>query len=133
MYLRDYSTPYCPQGTFVVVLMDVTNHGLRSDEVGQHNSFKVQDSAGRIFDLAGLNVHQAAEYTYQRESLSTLFNLVLPCRSSSSSTCCRSQKSCGWWLWNRGECCASTGEIQQSAEGATRPGWTRRRRFCASF
>lgn len=69
MYLRDYSTLYYPQDTFVVVLIDVTNHGLRSDKVGQHNSFKVEDSAGRVFDLASLNVHQAAEYTYQRESL----------------------------------------------------------------
>jgi hypothetical protein len=67
--LYNYSTPYYPQGTFVVVLMDVTNHGLRSDEVGQHNSFKVQDNVGRVFDLASLKVHQAAEYTYQRESL----------------------------------------------------------------
>ena len=67
--LYDHDTPYYPQGTFAVVLMDVTNHGLRSDEVGQHNSFKAQDSVGRIFDLASLNVHQAAEYTYQRESL----------------------------------------------------------------
>jgi hypothetical protein len=67
--LYNYNTPYYPQGTFVVVLMDVTNHGLRSDEVGQHNSFKAQDSAGRVFDLASLDVHQAAEYTYQRESL----------------------------------------------------------------
>ncbi len=67
--LYNYSTPYYPQGTFVVVLMDVTNHGLRSDEVGQHNSFKAQDSLGRMFDLTSLNVHQAAEYTYQRESL----------------------------------------------------------------
>ncbi|MBN2391099.1 MAG: hypothetical protein JXR84_10255 [Anaerolineae bacterium] len=67
--LYNYSTLYYPQGTFVVVLMDVTNHGLRSDEVGQHNSFKAQDNVGRVFDLASLNVHQAAEYTYQRESL----------------------------------------------------------------
>ena len=67
--LYDHDTPYYPQGIFVVVLMDVTNYGLRSDEVGQHNSFKAQDSAGRVFDLASLNVHQAAETTYQRESL----------------------------------------------------------------
>lgn len=67
--LYNYSTPYYPQGTFVVVLMDVTNHGLRSDEVGQHNSFKAQDSTGRVYDLASLNIHQAAEYTYQCESL----------------------------------------------------------------
>lgn len=51
------------------MLIDVTSHGLRSDEVEQHNSFKAQDSAGRVFDLASPNVHQAAEYTYQRESL----------------------------------------------------------------
>jgi len=58
-----------PEGIYAVALVNVTNHGLRSDEVGRHNSLWVQDDAGRLFDLARLDVHQAAEDTYGRKSL----------------------------------------------------------------
>jgi hypothetical protein len=65
----DYSGPVYPDGIFVVALMDVTNHGLVSDDVGRYGSFKVKDSTGRQFDIAELEVLWAAEDEYDRESL----------------------------------------------------------------
>jgi hypothetical protein len=65
----DSGDPEYADGIFVVALMDVTNHGLESDEVGLHNSFKVEDSVGRKFDLAKLEVQLAAAEEYERESV----------------------------------------------------------------
>lgn len=41
-----FGTPQYPQGIFLVAIMDVTNHGLVSGEVGYYSSFRVQDSLG---------------------------------------------------------------------------------------
>jgi len=67
--LYDDGQPIEADGTFVTALLDVTNLGSRSDEVGQHTSLKLQDGSGRIYDLASVAVHQAAEDLYGRESL----------------------------------------------------------------
>ena len=67
--LYDHSEPLEAEGVFVVALVNVTNDGLRSDEVGQYTSIRLQDGNGRMFDLAGVDVHQAAEDTYGRRSL----------------------------------------------------------------
>ena len=69
MLVDDYRGPVYPGGIFVVALMSVTNHGLESDEVGRHSSFKVEDSVGRKFDIAELEVLWAAEDEYDRESV----------------------------------------------------------------
>ncbi len=58
------SGPVYPYGVFVVAVMDVTNTGLQSDEVGRYGSFRVRDSAGRQFDIAELEVLWAAQDEY---------------------------------------------------------------------
>jgi hypothetical protein len=65
----DYGDPVYPGGIFVVALMDVTNYGLVSGEVSRYSSFRVQDSVGRQFDMADLEVLWAAEDEYDRESV----------------------------------------------------------------
>jgi len=64
-----YRGPVYPGGVFLVTVMDVTNYGLISDEVGTIGSFKVRDSAGRQFDIADLEVLWAAEDEYGYESV----------------------------------------------------------------
>lgn len=66
----DSGDPIYAKGIFVVALVDVTNRGLESGEVGRHG-FRVQDSVGRKFDMAELEVLWAAEDMYDRESVYT--------------------------------------------------------------
>lgn len=65
----DTSGPVYPYGIFVVAVIDVTNTGLQSDEVGRYGSFGVRDSAGRQFDIAELEVLWAAEDEYGYDSV----------------------------------------------------------------
>jgi hypothetical protein len=60
--------PVYPAGIFVVVLVDVTNNGTRSDYVGGR-SLRVQDSAGRQFDMAELEAQWAAQDEFNREGV----------------------------------------------------------------
>jgi len=60
----DYQGHVYPYGIFVVTVMDITNFGLESDEVGLYSSFRVMDSVGRQFDLADVQVQLAAEDEY---------------------------------------------------------------------
>lgn len=69
--IDDYDGPVYPDGVFVVAVMDVTNHGLESDEVGRYNSFKLRDSVGRQFDIAELDVLFAAQDEYDYDSVYT--------------------------------------------------------------
>jgi hypothetical protein len=66
-----YGPSVYPQGVFVAVLMDVTNTGQESDEIGRYNSFKIADTENRKFDLASIDAHLAAEDQYERGSVYT--------------------------------------------------------------
>lgn len=61
----NYGNPVVPAGVFVVVTMDVTNTGLESDAVGIYSAFRVQDDAGRKFDMAGMSAQTAAQNQYK--------------------------------------------------------------------
>jgi hypothetical protein len=65
----DYGDPVAAHGIFVVVLVDVTNRGLESDDVGMYSSFRLEDSVGREFDMSDLEVLWAAEDMYGRASV----------------------------------------------------------------
>jgi hypothetical protein len=65
----DYGDPVTPQGIFVVILMDVTNHGLESGSVGMFSSFRLQDSQNRKFDMADLEAQWAAQDMYDRDGV----------------------------------------------------------------
>lgn len=67
----DYGDPIYPQGVFLVVFMDVTNHGLESDDVGYYSSFRIADSTNRKFDLAILDAQIAAEDQFGFSSVYT--------------------------------------------------------------
>lgn len=70
LYDSFWNKVYHPGGIFVVVIMNVTNHGTRSDEVGYY-CFAVRDSASRTFDLAEIDVQFAAEDEYNRDGVYT--------------------------------------------------------------
>ena len=53
----------------VVALVIITSHAMRRSRAGQHTSIRLQDGRECVFDLASLNVHQAAKDTHGRESV----------------------------------------------------------------
>ena len=66
----DGGDPVYPDGVFVVAVLDVTNEGLESGEVGR-SSLMVRDSVGRKFDMASLEALWAAEDEYDLDSVYT--------------------------------------------------------------
>ena len=67
--LYPYGPPVTPEGVFIVALMDITNSGLESDDVGYTCSFRVEDSIGRRFDMAELELQSAAQDEYGRDGV----------------------------------------------------------------
>lgn len=68
--LTDYwGSTYYASGIFLVGFVNIANVGLQSDSVGRYTSFRVKDSANRLFDLASLNANMAAMDSYNRKGL----------------------------------------------------------------
>lgn len=68
-------TPVTAGGTFVVALLDVTNAGTQSASVAS-DAFRLRDSAGRLFDMAGYTVQSAAGREYGRKTV--IFDSIQP-------------------------------------------------------